>query len=166
MTLVALRLLRLVRLLTVVVWLGGLIFFAFVLAPTAFSPVVIERTRSLFVSGTIVGIALGKLHWMGLSCGAIFLVATVVLSFRRRTGARLLRIEVVAVAAMMMLTAYSQFSIIPRMEQDRKMVGEIDGAAPGNAYRAEFDRLHHRSEEVEGGVMLAGLVLAGLLATE
>ena len=49
--------LRFLMLLSLVVWIGGLIFFAFVLAPTAFS---VLPTSHL--AGNVVGRALGKLH--------------------------------------------------------------------------------------------------------
>ena len=66
--------LRYLMLLTLIVWLGGLIFFAFVLAPTAFS---VLPTRHL--AGTVVGRTLGTLHWMGIFSGIIFLVSSITL---------------------------------------------------------------------------------------
>ena len=67
---------------------------------------------------------------------------------------------------MLALTAYSQFSIIPRMDVDRSVAGEIDQAPAGNAYRVDFDRLHRRSVQVETAVMGAGLLLLILIAAE
>jgi len=51
--------LRYLMLLSLVVWIGGLIFFAFVLAPTAFQ--VLPNTH---LAGNMVGRALSKLHWI------------------------------------------------------------------------------------------------------
>src|SRR5580700_8518047 len=67
--------LRYLMLLTLIVWLGGLIFFAFVLAPAAFS---VLPTRHL--AGTLVGRTLGTLHWMGIFSGIIFLVSSILYS--------------------------------------------------------------------------------------
>ena len=53
--------LRFLMLLSLVVWLGGVIFLAFVLAPTAFSPGLLP-TRHL--AGSIVGRSLDLLHYM------------------------------------------------------------------------------------------------------
>src|SRR6266704_2118141 len=61
--------LRFLMLLALVVWLGGLIFFAFVVAPTVFSPGLLP-TRHL--AGEIVGRSLGALHWMGIVSGIVF----------------------------------------------------------------------------------------------
>jgi hypothetical protein len=65
---------------------------------------------------------------------------------------------------MMLLTAYSQFSIIPRMDTARDSVGgNVDAVAANNPGRQIFDRLHQRSVHVEGLVLLCGL--GALVAT-
>ena len=75
-------LLRFVMLLSLVAWIGGLVFFAFVLAPTAFSiPDVLPNTH---LAGNVVGRALGKLHWIAIFSGVIFLVTS--LLYSRFTG--------------------------------------------------------------------------------
>ena len=158
--------LRFARLLAIVVWLGGLLFFAAVLAPTAFSAAVIERTHSLVVSGMIVGAALRKLHAIGLVCGAVLLVAIGAEWLAKLRGSRLVVPQVAAVLVMMGLTAYSQFSIVARMEADRRAVGEIEDVPRGNAYRADFDRLHSRSVQLESGVMVVGMGLLVLVCLE
>ena len=53
--------LRLIQLLAIVVWVGGIAFFAFVLAPTAFSVL-----PSAHEAGLIVGATLRPLHNIGL----------------------------------------------------------------------------------------------------
>ena len=62
--------LRFLMLLSLVAWIGGLIFFAFVLAPTVFAPGVLPNTH---LAGNIVGRALGKLHWIAIPSAIIFL---------------------------------------------------------------------------------------------
>ena len=71
-------LLRFLMLLSLIVWIGGLIFFAFVLAPTAFTiPAVLPNTH---LAGNVVGRALGKLHWIGLISGVVFLITSLLYS--------------------------------------------------------------------------------------
>jgi hypothetical protein len=66
--------------------------------------------------------------------------------------------------AMLALTAYSQFGIIPAMERDRLAVGgAMDAAAHDNPAWVDFDRLHHRSTTVEGVVLLMGIAVVGLV---
>jgi len=52
-------------------------------------------------------------------------------------------------------TIYSQFSIIPAMERDRiNAGGAIDAADAANPSRMDFEKLHRRSENVEGAILL------------
>lgn len=68
-------------------------------------------------------------------------------------------------AAMLGLTLFSQMSVIPRMESDRlSLGGDVMAVPKDNPKRQEFDRLHQRSVNLEGGVLLCGLVLVGLAA--
>src|SRR5882762_7402770 len=69
--------LRFLMLLSLVVWLGGLIFFAFVLAPTAFSPGLLP-TRHL--AGSIVGRSLDRLHYIAIVSGIVFLITSMLYS--------------------------------------------------------------------------------------
>ena len=74
--------LRYLMFLSLVVWIGGLIFFAFVLAPTAFQ--VLPNTH---LAGNVVGRALGKLHWIAIISGIVFLASSLLysrISLRKR----------------------------------------------------------------------------------
>src|SRR5215469_8254236 len=119
---------------SLVVWIGGIIFFSFVIAPAVFSLLPSPA------AGAVVSRSLGSLHLMGLACGVIFLAATLLTELKR---ARVLRLLAVA---MIFLTAYSQFRITPKMEQIRQAVGgSIQALPPQDQGRAAFDRLHQIS---------------------
>ena len=152
---------RFVRLLTMALWVGGLVFFAFAVAPVAF-----RRLPSAHEAGLVVGGTLRVLHYLGLACGGVFLLLTA--AVRRRVGFRRVSIaEIVLDVAMLGLTAYSQFAVLPAMERYRVAVGgdvaATDAASPG---RLQFERLHVLSERVEGVVLLLGLVVMYGLANE
>jgi uncharacterized membrane protein len=142
-------------LLSLVVWLGGLIFFAFVLAPTAFSPGLLP-TRQM--AGSIVGRSLDLLHYMAIVSGIIFLIASMIYSRMTAGSARPMAARHVLIVVMLLLTAISQFAITPKMYAIRNQVGIIDNVSPDNPQRMEFDRLHFWSEKFEGAVLLLGLV--------
>src|ERR1700726_4057001 len=65
--------LRFLMLLSLVAWIGGLMFFAFVLAPTVFAPGVLPNTH---LAGNVVGRALGRLHWIAIVSAVIFLASS------------------------------------------------------------------------------------------
>ncbi|MBV9626435.1 MAG: DUF4149 domain-containing protein [Acidobacteria bacterium] len=141
--------LRFLMLLTLAVWIGGLIFFP-VVAGIAFSRLQVER------AGVIVGDSLVALHWIGMLAGAAFLVISLlhdrVLDGRTRTG----RLCHVLVLLMLALTAISQFSIIPRMDALRASGRELSALPAVSPTRLQFDSLHRASVRIESGVLLLG----------
>ncbi len=147
--------LRFLMLLSLVVWLGGLIFFAFVLAPTAFSPGLLP-TRHM--AGSIVGRSLDRLHYMAIVSGIIFLLASMLYSRMASGNASPLAAPHILIVLMLLLTVISQFAISPKMHTIRAEVGVIDDLPPDNPLRMEFDRLHMWSEKFEVAVLLLGLV--------
>jgi uncharacterized membrane protein len=146
--------LRFLILLSLVVWLGGLIFFAFVLAPTVFSPGLL-LTRQM--AGSIVGRSLDLLHYMAIGSGIVFLIASMVYSRMSAGNARSLAARHLLVVFMLLLTLLSQFAISPRMHAIRNEVGVIDNVPLNNPLRLEFDRLHGWSVRFEGAILLLGL---------
>ncbi len=155
--------LRVLRLLAIVVWVGGLIFFAFVLAPVVFH--VLPSTHE---AGTVVGATLRVLNLMGYFCGFIFLFATIPAWLRAtRRGRRLLVTQIMLVALMIVATFYVSARIVPAMERDRIAVGgDVDAAPPDDPSRLDFERLHPISERIEGAALFLGLGVVVLLGSE
>ncbi|MGO9126369.1 MAG: DUF4149 domain-containing protein, partial [Terriglobales bacterium] len=151
--------LRYLMLLSLVVWIGGLIFFAFVLAPTAFQ--VLPDTH---LAGNMVGRVLGKLHWIAIVSGIVFLLSSLVYSYVTDGTAHAFALRHVLICLMLGLTLFSQFWIIPRMDTLRAQVGDFAKVALDNPARVQFDALHVWSTRVEGAVLLLGLVAVYLTA--
>ena len=99
-------------LLALIVWIGGIVFFAFVLAPTLFH--VLPTTK---LAGDVVNATLSKLHWMGLVSGVIFLISSLLYNRQMHSQLRTLAITHIFVALMLVLTMISQFGITPRMRR-------------------------------------------------
>jgi|SRR5271154_6401024 len=153
-------LLRALILALIVLWLGGVMFFP-VVAATAFSSL-----TDTHAAGTIVGKCLRILHYEGLFAGT-FLIVLLLAARRFRAYTRNIVLPVFFALAMLALTAFSQFWIIPKMEGYRIAAGGAVGAvAADDPNRIAFNRLHVVSERVEEGVLLAGLVLVVLIARE
>ena len=153
--------LRFFMLLSLVVWLGGLIFLAFVEAPTAFTPGLLP-TRHM--AGSVVGRSLTLLHYMAIVSGIVFLIASTAYSWITTGSAHVLAARHLVIVLMLLLTLISQFAISPRMFALRQQVGTIDNVPLDNPLRAEFDRLHVWSENFEKAVLLLGLVALYLTA--
>jgi len=154
--------LRFFMLLSLVVWLGGLIFFAFVEAPTVFMPGLLP-TRHM--AGAIVGRSLDLLHYMAMASGVVFLITSATYSRITTGSAHFLAGRHIVIVLMLLLTIVSQFAISPRMRAIRKQVEVIDNVPLDNPLRAEFDRLHVWSEKFEKGVFVLGLIALYLTAS-
>ncbi len=147
-------------LLSLVCWVGGLIFFAFVVAPTAFS--VLPTTH---LAGNVVGRALGKLHWIGFISGIVYLVSSLLYSRFTDGTAHVFAARHILLCLMLALILISQFGIIPRMDVLRASLGEEVRSVPlDNPLRMQFDALHVWSTRVEGAVLLLGLVAVYMTA--
>ncbi|HTW30654.1 MAG TPA: DUF4149 domain-containing protein [Candidatus Sulfotelmatobacter sp.] len=152
-------LLRYLMLLSLVVWVGGIIFFA-IMAPTAFH---LLPTRLL--AGTLVGNLLAKLHWIAIVSGIVYLLSS--LAYNRITDgtAHLFAGRHLLVGAMLALTLLSQFWITPRMLALRAQVASFDTAAtPTDIARVQFDALHVWSTRIEVTILLLGLIVLYLTA--
>ena len=145
---------RFLMLLSLVVWVGGIIFFAFVVAPSLFS---ILPTRQL--AGSVVTRCLGALHWIGIGCGVVFLVCSIVEAPARITGLRN-----GAIVAMLALTLVSQIGVGGKMQRLRADMGEIDTVSVSDPRRVEFNALHQWSTRLEVMVLLLGLVATYTIA--
>ena len=152
--------LRYFMLLSLVFWIGGLLFFAFVLAPTAFQ--VLPNTH---LAGNVVGRALGKLHWIAIISAIVFLISSLLYSRIAFGTAHSFALRNILTAAMLGLTLLSQYWIIPKMDALRATVADFAAVPLTNPVRVQFDAFHVWSTRVEGAVLLLGLVVVYLVAT-
>ena len=152
--------LRFLMILSLVVWVGGIIFLSFVEAPTAFR---VAPTRHM--AGTVVGASLSILHWIGIFSGVIFLGSSMLYSSLTTCSARPLSARHVLVFAMLLLTIVSQFGVSTRMASLRTSFQDIDTVAPTDPGRIEFESLHKWSVRLEVGVLLLGLATIYLAAS-
>jgi hypothetical protein len=139
-------------LLALALWIGGIIFFGAVVAPTLFG---VLPTHDL--AGKVVNPALAKLHWMGLTCGIVFLLCSMSAAYSLRGSVQLFAPRHLAVLLMLALTVVSQYVVAKKMLRVRDSIGVIDNVSPTDARRVEFNRLHVWSTRLEGGVLVLGL---------
>ena len=175
-------LVRFVMLMSLVVWLGGLICFAFVLAPTVFS---VLPTRHL--AGSVVSPSLSRLHWMGVISGIAFLVSS--MTYARLTSGAVVHmkhnkteeeqecqvaflgpvrggkaeigLEFTAPRPTFWRVAFPPEDWTPKSPEARDPMG-LDG--PDAGVRGQFNALHVWSTRLEAGVLLLGLLVVYLTA--
>jgi uncharacterized membrane protein len=152
---------RFLMLLSLVIWIGGIIFFAFVIAPTVFNPAILP-TRQL--AGNVVNRSLGILHWIGISCGVIFAVTSMIDSRVVSGAAEPFALRHLLIYLMIVLTLVSMFAVGAKMQVLRQQMVMIDEVPHDDPRRVEFNRLHVWSTRIEGTVLLLGLAVIFLTA--
>jgi hypothetical protein len=148
-------------LLALVVWLGGLVFFSFVVAPTVFAPGILP-TRDL--AGNVVNRSLGVLDTMGLVCGVLFVAVSMIYGKLAGGATRPFAPIHLLVYAMLICTLVAQFGVAPKMAALRANMGVIDAIPQTDARRVEFNRLHHWSTHLGGAIFFLGLGVLFLTA--
>ena len=152
------NLLRTLEFLGLSLWLGSDVFLSFVVAPGAF-----HLLASRDQAGAMVGFALGRMHFLGVVCGIVILVARMM---RTRSFASLAAPAALCVVLMIVLTVVSQQAVSPKMAVLRTQMGSIETTAADNPLRLEFDRLHRISVMLESGVLFAGFAAMFLMVRE
>ncbi len=150
--------LRTIEFLSLSVWLGSDVFLSFVVAPGAF-----RILGSRDQAGAIVGFALWRMHFIGVVCGIVILLARLL---RMKTFAGLVTPAVFCVVLMIALTVVSQHAVSPKMAALRVKMGSIQATAADSPLLAEFSRLHRISVSLESGVLLAGFAAMYLMVRE
>lgn len=145
--------LRFLMVLSIGLWVGGVVFLVIV-AQVSFSTLPTTHLAGMVVRGSLIA-----LHWIGLTCGLVYLIASFIefrLSQRRVT---VFRPNHIMVALMLALTAISQFDLIPRMDAIQEAAGGTSQMAMDSPLRKQFDFLHTTSTRVEEAVLLLGIIV-------
>jgi len=139
-------------------WIGAIIYFAAVVTHGAFA---VSPNRDQ--AGLLVGYTLGGLHLMGLIAALVFVAASVAIGKSLRT---FIEPTVLIVILMAVFTVASQDYVIPRMNLLRAQMGSVDATPATDSRRVQFDHLHSASVDIEGGILVAGLIALFLTLRE
>jgi hypothetical protein len=139
-------------------WIGAIIYFAAVVTQGAFA---VSPNRDQ--AGLLVGYTLGGLHLMGLIAALIFVAASVAIGKSLRA---FIDPAVLIVILMAVFTVASQDYVIPRMNLLRAQMGSVDATPPSDLRRVQFDHFHAASVDIEGGILVAGLIALFLTLRE
>jgi len=138
--------------LALAIWLGGMIFMTFVVAPALFRRLGPEdggrATRAIFPGYYRLGATCGGVLVASLALGALLAPEP-----HARRG-----LEAILASAMLALTLYSWRVLSPRVELARLKTHRKDPTDPSNLERRYFRRLHARSMRINGAVLLLGLI--------
>jgi uncharacterized membrane protein YhaH (DUF805 family) len=138
----------------VVLWLGVMGFFAFVVAPAAFTA--LDREAA----GRFVGVVFPRYYLVGAVLGTCALAALIAERLRD-AGRHGDWLGNALVLAMLALTLYAWLAVLPAA-QAAKQAMRLASSGPGEVDALSFSRLHRLSTILNGAVMLAGMAFVVL----
>jgi hypothetical protein len=141
-------------LMALIIWLGEVVFFSFVAAPSIFA------TFPTPEAGRAVGAIFPTYYRIGYGCGGVLLIGAVVL-----TGSAVARgwwaVNTVLAAVMLGVTLYAGVIIQPRVVA---LSPQIHAPEAPQAVKDEFKRLHGLAVVLNGVVLVGGLALSAVTA--
>ena len=142
-------LINFIYLLSLVCWIGSIIFFSFFVAPVVFKT--LEREKA----GELVGIIFPRYYMIGYVCGVLVLVTLLL------TGPETVALKWCAWGIMMLGTASAGLGVNPRakiLKEKLKDASEVEKPD----LEARFKMLHSLSVKLNAAVLFAGLWLLWL----
>jgi len=144
-----------IYLLSLVCWLGGMIFFSIFSAPVIF------RVLTRADAGKVVSGIFPRYYLLGYIAGSVALALALYFCLLRN-GRLWWILSSVALACALGLTVYAGAVLRPRIDAIHIAAEE---QSPDAARKAEFDNLHRLSVSLNGGVMVLNvLALLGTAA--
>jgi hypothetical protein len=158
---------RYVALAALVCWVGGMLMFGAVVAPTIFRVLeAADPANGRLIAGTLVGTLLGQLHVLAYACGTVIGFGLLIMKFiGPPPRAFFARLGIIVV--MLGFEIYSGGPLARELTEVRARVpGPIERLPPSDERRLAFDRLHATSTALMGINAALGLVLLFWYARE
>ena len=141
-------------LIALILWVGEVVFFSFVAAPSLF------RIFPPAEAGRAVGAIFPTYYRIGYACGGVLLVGSLVFIRGGALGAWW-TVNSLLSAVMLAATLYAGTVILPRATVLRP---QIHGAEAPQDVKDEFQRLHGLAVTLNGAVLMCGLAVSAITA--
>lgn len=149
------RIVRCVHLFSLVVWLGGMVFFTFFAAPTIFKVLPSES------AGDLVGNIFPQYWLMGYICSFTALITLVIMSIHGKTFPRL---KIFLLALMIGTTFYSGLVVDEKAGKIKTEIRITTETHKKEALRLEFKKIHGWAMILNMTIMILGLVFIYMTA--
>ena len=152
--------LRYVALLTLVVWVGGLLALGAIAAPSIVAVLAITQPdEGRMLAGALFGEILRRFHMVSYGAGAL-LLGTLLLRRVLGPAPRRFAWRAGIAAVMLSASAYSGLVVASRIAKIQGSIGAAPSSLPaGDARRVAFGRLHGLSTALELIPVIGGLLL-------
>ena len=151
---------RYVALLSLTVWLGGMVVLGLLVAPSTFGVLQAhDPAAGRVLAGALFGVILRQFYILEYACGALILICLLIMKFvGPPPRAFLLRAAIVVL--MVGLAGYAGVPVAREIGQlQARVSGPINKLAETDPIRMRFDRLHSTSTTLMTVNMVLGLIL-------
>ena len=139
---------RVLHLLALAVWFGGMAVLGAVVAPSTFQVLQArEAMAGRVLAGAVFGAALDRFQFVAYACAAVVLI-TLGLMARAKAREGGLAVRAAIAAAMLAVSLYAGLSVYPEVNRVQSAIGanvSPSTLAATDARRVRFDALHERS---------------------
>ena len=145
--------------LTLAVWIGSIVLFSFAVAPTVFKTLKPEDAAAL------IRRIFSKYYLIGIVCSAVGIVSVGLLLADRSFGKWPAILTLLLLAGMGGTDLWLRQGVMPHMNhlRDQRAAVESSGKQPDEELEREWKGLHRLSVQMNGVVLLCGLVLVFLI---
>jgi hypothetical protein len=152
--------LRLVYVLALAVWLGGMTILGAVVAPTIFQTLqTADAGSGRALAGLAFGAILTRFHYVAYGCGFLLLVMLIAMALLGPRPKHL-AIRCGIVAGMLLVAVYSGVVVLGEIDAIQREVGTLPSQLPdGDPRRVRFNELHQLSTRLMMVDLIAALAL-------
>lgn len=143
-------LINFVYLLSLIVWVGSIIFFSFFTAPSLFKALPVE------FAGKAVSAIFPKYYAAGYTSGFVALITLFILGFKNGIWSPF---KMLMIILMLGLTLFAALNIHPRARALKEEMQATTDTVEQEHLKQEFDRVHKISVVFNGIVLLLGILL-------
>jgi uncharacterized membrane protein len=145
--------------LTLAVWIGSIVFFSFAVAPTVFKTLKPEDAAAL------IRRIFSKYYVIGIGCAAVGIVCIGLMLADHSFSKWPAILSLLLLAGMGATDVWLRQGVMPHMNdlRDRRAAVESSGSPPHEELDREWKALHRLSVQMNGVVLLCGLVLVFLM---
>ena len=146
-------------LVTLAVWIGSIVFFSFVVAPTVFKTLKPEDAAAL------IRRIFSKYYLIGIACAAVGIVCVGLLLADRAFGKWPALASLLLLAGMGATDFWLRQAVMPHMNElrDRRAVVTSSSQEPDPAMEKEWKALHQLSVQMNAAVLVCALALVFLV---
>lgn len=149
-------LIRFIHLLSLIVWLGGMVFFSFIVAPSVFQALPTET------AGDVVGVIFPKYWLIGYIFSLTTLATLILLAYFERTFPAIRILILVVMAA---TTFYTGLVVGSNAREIKSQIQIVENGSDKAVLKAKFRTYHRRSVTLNTVVMVLGIVFTFITAT-